>query len=49
MRRPRAARVVRPQFRSASFWSPEEMDVHRWQIASRLEQLTRLLRPAQPS
>jgi hypothetical protein len=40
---------VLPQYRFTGFWSPDEMDVYRWQIASRLEQLTRLLQPARLS
>jgi hypothetical protein len=39
---------VLPQYRFTGFWSPDEMDVYRWQIASRLERLTRLLRSAAP-
>jgi hypothetical protein len=37
---------VLPQYRFSAFWSPEEMDVHRWMIAERLERLTYLLRAA---
>jgi hypothetical protein len=35
---------VLPQYQYSGFWSPEEMDVRRWQIAERAERLQRMLR-----
>lgn len=35
---------VLAKYKYEGFWSPEEMDVHRWLIARRLERLTKLMR-----